>query len=170
MLTCLNIKNFILSGIIGLVIGFASSQILVSSENNEHVDDHMMTMEPVHDHNEIGVLHSHEKAVVTGGSLTPSVTLEAIRDTKDGYNIWINTKNYTFTPETVNELNVQNEGHAHIYVNGEKVARVYGNWFHLSEKYLSKETNQVRVTLNANDHGEWSVGDTSIESIISITQ
>jgi len=43
---------------------------------------------------------------------------------------------------------VAGEGHAHLYLDGEKVARVYGRWFHIPEP--GPGAHSVRVTLNAN--------------------
>ena len=37
-----------------------------------------------------------------------------------------------FAPENVNQADVDGQGHAHIYVDGEKVSRVYGERFHLT--------------------------------------
>ena len=42
------------------------------------------------------------------------------------------------------------EGHAHVYINEKKVARVYSPWFHLDQ--VAAGMNKVTVTLNTNDH------------------
>ena len=42
---------------------------------------------------------------------------------------------------------------AHLYINGEKVARLYGPWYHIA--YLEPGKNEILVTLNANNHGEY---------------
>lgn len=87
----------------------------------------------------------------------PSLSIEVTPDSKDGYNIHLLTKNYKFTPQDVGGKATANEGHAHLYVNGVKVARLYGEWFNLSTGALKAGDNTIEVTLNANDHSEWVV-------------
>ncbi|MCA9368338.1 hypothetical protein KC887_08875, partial [Candidatus Kaiserbacteria bacterium] len=99
--------------------------------------------------------HTHPMLEVDPALPVPTVTLEAVKDEKDGYNLHLVTTNYTFTPEAANSPPAANTGHAHLYVNGQKVARVYGEWFHLPAADLAQGLNAVEVTLNANDHSEW---------------
>jgi hypothetical protein len=61
-----------------------------------------------------------------------------------------------------------NQGHAHIYVNGVKVSRVYSKWYYLSSAFLKPGENNVSVTLNANDHSEWAINGTSISSSVRV--
>ena len=51
----------------------------------------------------------------------------------------------------MNLANNGNEGHAHIYVNDVKY-RHYSPYFHLSNNLLKKGENEIKVTLNSNDH------------------
>lgn len=168
MLDCEHMDKIILSGVIGVLIGFAGSQLMTMPEGHEHANKyHAMDEHSEDDHNTV---HSHDMVAVSDDTLVPSVTIEAIKDTKDGYNIRIDTENYIFNPESVNEENVQNEGHAHIYVNDKKIARLYGNWFHLSNDMLQNGENAVKVTLNSNDHSEWSVDGNAIADVITVTK
>jgi hypothetical protein len=69
-------------------------------------------------------------------------------------NLHIMVQGFTFAPELVNGPITPAAGHAHVYVNGEKVARAYGPYLLLS----GVETGDVvRVTLNANDHTTWGL-------------
>lgn len=52
------------------------------------------------------------------------------------------------------------EGHAHVYVNGAKIGRLYGPWLHLPN--LPKGEVTVEVTLNANDHRPLAVNGAPI--------
>ena len=97
----------------------------------------------------------------------PSVDIRVIKDAKSGYNIQLITKNFKFTPEKVNKENVMNEGHAHIYINGVK-NRVYSEWYHVEDEKLTQPINQIRATLNANDHSEYTVNSRPIEAIGAI--
>ena len=73
-------------------------------------------------------------------------------DSKDpvgGWNLNLRTENFTYNAAAAGR-NKQGEGHAHIYVNGAKLARIYGDWFHIGT--LPNGHNLISVTLNANDH------------------
>lgn len=69
------------------------------------------------------------------------------------------SRNFKFTPAAANREIVANEGHAHIYVNGVKIARIYSDWYHLPSSLISLGVNAVTVTLNANDHSTWATPD-----------
>lgn len=98
----------------------------------------------------------------------PEVSLEVLSDKKDGYNLHINTKNFTFTPEKVNEVSSPNTGHAHIFINGTKLTRVYSGWYYVSSDTLKAGENIISVTLNANDHSEWTKNGAHIESTVKV--
>ncbi len=85
-----------------------------------------------------------------------------------GWNVKVDVTNFNFTPEHVNNGHVAGEGHAHLYVDGTKVARLYGPWFHLPA--LGQGEHQLRVTLNANNHAVYSVNGEMIQAEISITE
>lgn len=80
----------------------------------------------------------------------PAVGIEVKEDNYAGYNVHIQTSNFTFSPANASSEALEGEGHAHIYVNGQKISRVYGSWFHLND--LDPGENTITVTLNGNDH------------------
>ena len=88
---------------------------------------------------------------------TPSMRLHMNADSMDGFNIFLETQNFRFTPESVDTLPVSNEGHAHLYVNGVKVARMYSPWHHLSSKQLREGINRIEVEFSTNDHSVWAL-------------
>ena len=112
----------------------------------------------------------HEEIEVDATLPAPTVLLEATEDTKDGYNLQITTTNFTFTPEKAGNGRESGEGHAHIYVNGKKLGRVYGEWFYLSSANLVDGENVVEVTLNANDHSDWLINGDHISSSVTVTK
>jgi len=77
---------------------------------------------------------------------------------------WITT-DFTFDPLNVNAASVPGTGHAHIYVNGAKVARAYSP-FMLIEGVTPGDV--IRVTLNTNDHSGWSLNGTPIAKEITV--
>ena len=94
--------------------------------------------------------HNHGTIEVTSFPEIPSLKIEIVKDSVSGWNLHLVTKNFKFSPEHVNMKPVQGEGHAHLYVDGEKRARLYGPWFHIGNLLPGKHT--IRVTLNANNH------------------
>ena len=112
----------------------------------------------------------HEMIQVDKNIPEPTISVEAIKDAKDGYNLHIVTTNYKWTPEKVNTSPIQGEGHAHIYVNGVKLARLYGEWFNISASELKEGANEITVTLNANDHSEWTLGEEHLSDTVIVTK
>ena len=101
--------------------------------------------------------HSQHPSVEVPEDLpVPSLTIRLFPDRMDGFNVFLDTRNFVFTPENVGRTIVANEGHAHLYVNGEKVARLYSPWHHLSGKLLREGINRLEVELSTNDHSVWS--------------
>ena len=117
------------------------------------------------------VNHEHEKMNHTPVEVTsdkiPSVKISVSKDSMSGFNLVVKTENFDFAPENINQAVQQNQGHAHIYINGEKLARLYGNHYHLSG--LTSGEKEVMVTLNANNHGEFTVDGQGISDTVTIT-
>lgn len=105
--------------------------------------------------------HSHDMAFEASNPV-PTVQLEVVEDAKSGFNVHVETTDFIFAPEKVNDTETESgEGHAHIYVDGVKVARLYGPWYHLDVDLDSGE-HEVRVALNANDHRPYASADAPI--------
>lgn len=95
---------------------------------------------------------SHPKYEISAEAPVPSVMIHAAKDANGGWNIHLMTENFTFTPAQSGKEDMMGEGHAHFYVNGKKVSRVYGNWFHTA---IGKGANKLKVTLNTNSHKDY---------------
>lgn len=119
---------------------------------------------------EMAAMHDHPLRFVSPDHPVPTVSHLAFPDAMDGYNIQILTENFEFTPAAINREAVEGQGHAHIYVNGTKISRVYSNWFHLPAHYLQPGENLVTITLNANDHSEWAIENTQISSTVRVVR
>lgn len=96
--------------------------------------------------------HSHRKIEIPAGQPIPQIELIAHQDTVKGWNLEVKLANFVLTPENVNQANEINEGHAHLFINGKKITRIYSNWYYLQK--LPQGKNSVSVVLNTNDHGE----------------
>ena len=100
----------------------------------------------------------------------PIINLKLIKDSMDGYNLFIELNNFTLAPEQVGKNNKSNTGHLHLYVNDIKIARVYSRWIHIPERYFNLKENLIRVTLNANMHGGFTIDGKLIEAILINTK
>lgn len=110
--------------------------------------------------------HTHPKYEITATD-APTIKLEAKEDSKSGWNVHIKTTKFRFAPEDVNGAKQDGVGHAHLYVDGRKVARVYSPWFHLTIKQPGEHT--IRATLNTNDHADYAIDGKVIEDSVTIT-
>lgn len=153
-------KTFIFL-IIGLFFGTGAGFLLAAStgaqvEGHAHEDG-------VHDHS----AHDHGDGADPHATLTeaespaPELSIAFHPDGAQSRNLEIIVENFTFDPEAVNGDHVPGHGHAHIYVDGVKIARAYAPWFHLSA--LPVGEHEIRVTLNANDHTQLAVGGEPLE-------
>lgn len=97
----------------------------------------------------------------------PTLAADLLKDAKGGWNLHLRTTNFRFAPEQVNQPNEDGAGHAHVYVNGTKIARLYGPWMHIAALPAGAT---VMVELNANDHSPLAVGDRPLRVDIKVPE
>ena len=113
--------------------------------------------------------HSQHPIIeVPEGRPVPSLRIRLSPDMMDGFNVYLETTDFRFTPHNVGTTVIANEGHAHLYVNGEKVARMYSAWHHLPAKLLREGLNRIEVEFSANDHAVWGVAGEPIGADVLI--
>lgn len=122
---------------------------------NDHTD-------PDHDHDTHDHSSTHESLEITS-EVVPSVGVLVMEDALSGWNVHLSTENFNFAPENASLEHSESEGHAHIYVDGEKLSRVYGNWFYIPE--LEIGAHEIRVTLNSNNHSDLTKDGEVIEAV-----
>ena len=83
-----------------------------------------------------------------------------------GYKLQIETSNFTFTPQNIDMAPVIGEGHAHLYVDGVKLARLYGEWHHLPT--LPPDAEVLTVALYANNHQGFAVDGEKISASVRL--
>ena len=137
----------------------SSTNEVTHVEPNVETDGHNSEEGDSHDHG-----HGHGGAMfMVDAANAPSVNVRVSEDAKSGWNVVVEATDFTFAPESVNGENVIGEGHAHLYVDDKKVARLYGPYFHYDENFDGAK--EFRVTLNANDHSEYAVNGEVIEAV-----
>lgn len=147
--------------IIGIVFGTAGG-FLIAGGLDATADDHAHSAigETAHDH------ASHDHSALSewpDDTPAPEISLTLWPDAGRDMNLRVDAPGFTFTPEEVNGAVTPGTGHGHIYVNGEKIARLYGAYAHLTD---IPEGAEIRVTLNANDHTEWALDGVPLSATI----
>lgn len=108
--------------------------------------------------------HSHMPLEVPEDAPVPALTLHLEADSMSGYNLHLDTRHFKLEPPpgsmsmgqmmsaTRDDDSGMLNGHAHLYVNGRKVQRLYGPNVHLPAKLFQPGVNQITVTLNNHGH------------------
>ena len=113
------------------------------------------------------VSHQHIYTVDIEDSIrVPQIKMTIKRDAAGGWNMHLKVDNFRFTPENANLLPIIGEGHAHLYLNGKKLARIYGEWYHID--WLPPGTNILKISLNANDHSMFTYKGKMIEKEVKV--
>lgn len=115
-----------------------------------------------HDH-----MH-HGGEVALEGGVVPSVKLRVTKDHHAGWNLELDVTNFEFVLPSLDQPDQMGVGHAHIYVDGEKLGRLYGTRYHLGD--LASGRHVVKVTLNANSHASFVHNGQEIAAEVEIMQ
>lgn len=120
----------------------------------------------------LGAEMMHGTIEVSTGARVPEVGAELYADVMDGYNLQLMVKHFEIIPPIKKLLASASgallEGHAHLYVNGVKVQRVYGRYLHLPEKLFRPGINTITVSLNDHKHATWTVKEVEIQTTLTI--
>ena len=98
----------------------------------------------------------------------PQVAITVEQDPVNGWNVTLSTNNFTFTPQMVNGENVDNTGHAHLYVEGVKIARLNGQHYYIP--VLHVDDNGISVNLSGNDRSYYVIDGNRIAARTIVTQ
>jgi len=148
-------------GGIGFVAAASNGVTLDGHDHGSHAGHQMSAASQGH-------AHDHGKPLsLPEGATAPTLDIALTADPASGWNLHIKTTNFRFSPERASLEHVAGEGHAHVYVNGVKIARHYGPWIHIAT--LPKGENTVMVSLNSNDHRTLAVGEKPLTSSVSVT-
>ena len=117
-----------------------------------------------------GMQHYHLPKNLPKTALTPQLKISINEDDMSGFNLHLKTHNFQLESPTQEGNSPSNivEGHGHLYINGSKIQRVYGQDVHISGKHINEGVNQISVTLNGHDHSAWRKDGKEIISTIFI--
>ena len=150
--------------VIGLVFGggvgfIAAASQGVTLDGHDHAN-------AAH-HGEADHAMMHDQPLEVAADTAPRVAIEMTRDPMSGHNLRLKTQNFEFAPEAASEAHVAGQGHAHLYLDGQKFGRLYGEWLHLPA--LPSGDIEIKVTLNANDHRVYSVDGVPVSALLNVT-
>ena len=106
-------------------------------------------------------MHEALSPALPGTTLKITATPDPVR----GVNLHLTTTNFRFAPRSVDRHATLGEGHAHLFVDGEKVGRAYSDWVHLM---VAPGSHTITVVLSANDHSTLAVGGKAIEATAKV--
>lgn len=132
-----------------------------------HNDADMHDMHDEEMSSDHGDHHSHGAIEVDAALPIPQVTINVTPDSASGWNLEIITTDFELNGATTGETNSPNQGHAHLYANGVKIARVYGRWYHIPT--LPSGEVELEVVLNSNQHQTLMYDGEPIAALIAIT-
>jgi hypothetical protein len=116
-----------------------------------------------HDGHKMEAKQGHGTIEIGKDQPLPAVKLIVTPDSMSGWNMQLQLENFTFAPERVNADSKTTEGHAHLFLNGRKISRLYGTWYHIPN--LPQGKNQLRVSLNTNKHEDLTYKGQPIEAV-----
>ena len=109
----------------------------------------------------------HGFVEIPEGYEIPSVDVSVTQDSSGTWLLKVEAEHFMFAPEKVGLKSPSyNEGHAHLYINGEKINRLYGEYYNLGS--LKKGKNEIKITLNSNNHGELVYKGKAIQSTVIV--
>ena len=98
----------------------------------------------------------------------PTVEITVEPDPMGGFNVHTVTGNFRWAPEHASGDHVPGEGHAHVYVDGEKLSRVYSEWFFIGPMAMEPGMHEVTVTINGNDHNQYAADGEPVEATVTV--
>lgn len=107
----------------------------------------------------------HEIRNVTAAE-APTLAVSVTDDPAAGWNLILETTNFEYAPKAVGVRDVLGEGHAHIYIDGAILTRLYGPTYHLGS--LSEGEHEIRIVLSDNLHNEYAVEGERIEFMFTL--
>jgi len=127
--------------------------------------------------------HSHMPINLPENTPVPALSIQLNQDAMSGYNLALTLQRYTLIPPpasvlsmsdlmvaTINKTSGFIEGHAHLYINGTKIQRIYGENIHIPQTHFKTGINTVSVTLNNHGHMYWVANKKKILATLYIDQ
>ena len=151
---------------IGIIVGICLALLYLNMFTSVFSDSSAMSTYPL---DIKGLMaHTHKTADIAAHQVAPTLKIEAKEDMmkKGNFNLHLITTGFEFSPDMTSKEPKFGQGHAHVYVDHVLIGRAYSEWFHIPRLRPGKHT--LYVTLNGNDHKEYSVAGKSIDGTIDL--
>lgn len=112
------------------------------------------------------LMHDPGRVINLDEADAPALKLQVYALADGSFNIQLKTSNFIFTPQNIDMAPTLGEGHAHLYVDGVKLARLYGEWHHLPT--LPPDAEVLTVSLYANNHQAFAVNGDKISASVRL--
>lgn len=116
---------------------------------------------------------AHPTEPLAENVLVPSVSFSVSADSMDGYNLILHLHNFHVTvpldgaEDIISTANgFVMSGHLHLYLNGKKMMRVYGNAVHVPKSWVDDGINTITLSINNHQHGTFTYQDNEVQSTI----
>ncbi len=166
--------SVLLAVIISCLLAFPVGYLLgESAEDKSTIPETAIQKEDMSEHSHDGKSennqsHLHSIFEIPEGSPVPEIeNLKITKDIKSGWNLSFGTKNFTFSPERASGEHIYGEGHAHLYIDEEKITRLYSNNYYLGD--LEEGEHTIKITLNTNDHKDYTYNGEVISASQTVT-
>jgi len=104
--------------------------------------------------------------------IAPTATLDIQKDPTGGFNVQVITSNFVWRPEMASMKHVPGEGHAHVFLDGRKIMRIYNQWFHLNTYQFSTKAGEQLLSIEfvGNDHAPYTIAGLPVgtEQIVDV--
>lgn len=137
-------------GDVSIAVGLTANDHRSYGVDGEAIVDTVEFAVPAHAHD----AHAHDPAEPVEGvdfeGEAPTLALMVEDDHSAGWNVFVTVDGFTLSVEHASGDHVAGEGHLHLYANGQKLGRLYGEATHLSA--LPEGTVEISVVAYTNDH------------------
>lgn len=92
-------------------------------------------------------------------AVAPTSALKIQKDPTGGFNVQVVTSNFVWRPEMASMQHVAGEGHAHVFLDGRKIMRIYNPWFHLNTYQFATRSGEQLLSIEfvGNDHAAYTI-------------
>ena len=98
----------------------------------------------------------------------PSINLTVIKDKIDGYNIFIDLKNFNLNPSEIGGENISNSGYLQLFINDIRITRIYSDWVHVPQRFFNLKENFIKITIHSYLHDQFTIKGKPIEHIVKV--
>ncbi|MBU9723387.1 MULTISPECIES: hypothetical protein [Bacillaceae] len=137
-----------------VIFSFVATTLYFYQESRHH-HSHPNPNPHDHPHTQDVMAHGLGSIDIPEEQAEDAPTIEGvIHERRDGvWQVTLKTSNFTFTPEKAGLTGVEqrlDEGHAHLYINGEKIGSIFEQKITLPS--LAPGTYEIKISLNGHNH------------------